>query len=229
MISHTAPDRSCSGVALAGGPSERFEGCAKGLLEVGSVRIIDRVLLALRGATERQFVAARAGAPLELYALDVPVHTDLRPPLERGSLIGLHTALSAAGGDVLVVAWDMPFVSPELLRALRTLGERTDSAAVPEGPDGLEPLCAYYPHATLDIIERQLARGELRLGTLLDVLPARATLTRDDVARFGDPAYLFSNVNSPADLAAAERWLARTGRAGASDHQSSHLTSPART
>jgi molybdopterin-guanine dinucleotide biosynthesis protein A len=211
--------RSCTGVVLAGGASERFDGRAKGLLEVGGVRIIDRVLVALRGATERQIVVTKRGAPRIEYELDVPVQADLRP--ERGSLIGLHTALSAAGGPVLVVAWDMPFVPRQLLIALRELGERRGSAAVPEGAGGLEPLCAYYPYASLDVIERQLARGELRLGALLDVLPARAILTRGDVARFGNPAFLFSNVNCPADLEAAERWLARADQAGPMDSESS--------
>jgi molybdopterin-guanine dinucleotide biosynthesis protein A len=35
-----------------------------------------------------------------------------------GSLGGIHTALLTAGARVLCVAWDMPFLSPGLLRAL---------------------------------------------------------------------------------------------------------------
>ena len=39
---------------------------------------------------------------------------------ERGSVVGIHTAIAdaAAGDIVLVVAWDMPFVSAHLLAFL---------------------------------------------------------------------------------------------------------------
>jgi molybdopterin-guanine dinucleotide biosynthesis protein A len=37
-------------------------------------------------------------------------------------------------------------------------------------------------------------------------------IEEDRVARFGDPARIFFNVNSPEDLAAAERMLGHTGR-----------------
>jgi hypothetical protein len=37
-------------------------------------------------------------------------------------------------------------------------------------------------------------------------------IPEDRVARFGDPARIFFNVNSPEDLAAAEKLLGHTGR-----------------
>src|SRR5688500_20112099 len=48
----------CVGVLLAGGAARRFRGMPKGLALVDGLRIADRVLAALRGATDRQIVVA---------------------------------------------------------------------------------------------------------------------------------------------------------------------------
>ena len=212
MSSRSDSGRPCVGVVLAGGASTRFGGRPKGLVEVGGRRLIDRVLAALRAATPRQLVVANDAALLVESLDGVPVHGDVR--LDRGSLVGLHSALTIARGNVLAVAWDMPFVSAPLLAALRELGERHGTAAIPEGPRGLEPLCAYYPYTCRALVDAQLDRQELRLSAFVDALPARTILQRDDVAEFGELEYLFANVNTPADLVAAQRWEERRARQG---------------
>src|SRR5437870_1587016 len=146
----------CSGVVLAGGANMRFGGAAKGLLELGGRRVVDWTLDALRDVTDELLLitndsAVRAAIP------GIAARGDARR--ERGSLVGLHSALTHCADALLVVAWDMPFVSPALLAALRHEGEETGAAAIPEGPRGIEPLCAYYPRACLDVAERQLDVG----------------------------------------------------------------------
>src|SRR5690349_18078252 len=140
--------RHCSGVVLAGGASRRFGGGAKGLAVVAGARVVDRVLAALTATTDEQMLIAndryiRAAVPA------VPSHPDVRT--ERGSLVGLHSALTHAREAALVVAWDMPFVSAPLLAELRRLGERRGAAVFPEGLRGPEPLCAYYPRSCLSV------------------------------------------------------------------------------
>lgn len=191
-------------MVLAGGANTRFGGALKGLSSLGSQRIVDRVLAAVAAAADQVIVIANPTLRAQLPA--VPVFGDARP--ERGALVGLHSGLTRAGDAVLVVAWDMPFLSSELLRELRRRGEERDIAVVPEGPRGPEPLCAYYPRSSLPVIEQQLARGDLRLGHFVRALPARTIMPSSDVARFGDPERLFANINTPAELDAAERTLA---------------------
>lgn len=129
----------------------------------------------------------------------------------RGSLVGLRTALSAADGDdVLLVAWDMPFVTRALLRLLVSLQSRPVYAVVPEVDGRLEPLCAVYSGRCLGTVERRLAEGELRMGALIDDLPVVRRVGRGELSRFGDPARLFFNVNTADDLAAAERMARET-------------------
>src|SRR5690349_18001647 len=191
----------CTGVILAGGVSTRFGGASKGLLELDGRRIVDRTVDALRDAADELLLIANDPAIAEAI-VGVPVRTDARR--ERGSLIGLYSALTYCADAALVVAWDMPFVSTTLLSALRRRGEATDAAVVPEGPSGPEPLCAYYPKACLAVVERQIAAGNMRLSDLVGALPRRAAFAVEEVREFGAPHRLFANFNSADDLVAAK-------------------------
>src|SRR5690348_10659640 len=103
--------RGCSGVVLAGGRSTRFNGIAKGLLEVGERRIIDRVCDALRSAVDELLLITNDVAVREAMP-NLRTFGDVRD--DRGSLVGLHSALVHGGEAILVAAWDMPFLSSEL-------------------------------------------------------------------------------------------------------------------
>jgi molybdopterin-guanine dinucleotide biosynthesis protein A len=194
--------RRCTGVILAGGQATRYGGRAKGLERVGGQRVIDRVALALAETTDELLLIANDPAATS-WLPGVRVEGDVRPG--NGSLGGIHAAIVHAGGPALVVAWDMPFVPAALLEALRTLGEEAD-VAVPESDSrrGVEPLCAYYTPACIAPIERSLDADDRRvIGFYDDVRVAR--LPAEQVRRYGDPARLFMNVNTPEELAIAER------------------------
>lgn len=196
-----SPTTVCTGVILAGGHATRYDGKPKGLERVAGERVIDRVARALRAVTDDLLLIANDPAAAH-WLPGVPVAADVRPGC--GSLGGIHAALVHAAGPVLVVAWDMPFVPAPLLAELRTLG-RTADAALPESDarHGLEPLCAYYAPACRAPIERRLDAGDLRAVAFLDDVRV-ARLPAVAVRRFGDPAVLFMNVNTPRELALAE-------------------------
>jgi molybdopterin-guanine dinucleotide biosynthesis protein A len=120
---------------------------------------------------------------------------------------GIHAALVRAGTPVLVVAWDMPFVSSPLLAALRALGEAGHDAAVAEreATRHVEPLCAWYAPACIAPIERALDAGQRRAIAFFDTVRV-ARMPAHEVAAFGSAERLFMNVNSPAELALAERY-----------------------
>ena len=197
------------GAVLAGGAARRYGGRPKGLVELGGRRILDRVVDAVRGVT---------GAPplLVANAPDGPgwrpdLHTvpDVRPGC--GSLGGIYTAVVSGAGPVLCIAWDMPFVTPGLLRALVD-GFAGYDAFLPEsdGKRGVEPLCAVYGPACAPAIERRLARGDLKaIGFHPEVKVG--TLPLERVREFGEPDVLFFNVNTPEDLERAEAAWRRHG------------------
>jgi molybdopterin-guanine dinucleotide biosynthesis protein A len=205
---------SCTGVILAGGAASRFGGLPKGLEQVEGRRIVDRVAKALREVTDDLLVIANAPEAAR-WLPGVRTEPDVRSGL--GALGGLHAALTHAASDVVLVAWDMPFVSAALLGELRRLGEGGGDASdvtlpsgagvdvvIPESDGsrrGVEPLCAWYSHRCLAAVERTLDAGDLRvIGFHTQVRVQRVPLER--VEAFGSPARLFSNVNTPDDLAA---------------------------
>jgi molybdopterin-guanine dinucleotide biosynthesis protein A len=192
----------CVGALMAGGAARRFHGVPKGLAVVGGLRIADRALAALRGASDRQIVVAN-DPRASIWFPHTAVVADDEPGL--GPLGGLRTALRAAGGaGLLVVAWDMPFDTPALLRALREIGESGASAVVPVSDHGpaVEPLCAYYAAEALQGGERLLAHGERRASALFESLPGAFALRGADLEALGDPTHLLRSVDTPQALAA---------------------------
>jgi molybdopterin-guanine dinucleotide biosynthesis protein A len=185
--------------------ASRYGGRPKGLERVGGRRVIDRVADALRDAADTLLLIANDPAAHE-WLPDLPLATDVRT--NCGSLGGIHAAIVRARAPVLVVAWDMPFVPAGLLRALREAGARAD-AALPESGSrrGVEPLCAYYSPACVPAIERRLDANDMRVISFFEDVRVER-LPEREVRRFGDPAILFMNVNTPDDLALAERHAA---------------------
>jgi len=199
------------GAVLAGGAARRYGGRPKGLVELGGRRILDRVV---------DVVAAVTGSPPLLVA-NAPDADRWRPDLrtipdvrrDSGSLGGIYTAVVSGAGPVLCVAWDMPFLTTDLLDTLvQGAASGGWDAFLPEsdGRRGVEPLCAVYGPACGPAIERQLERGDLRaIGFHADVKVG--TLPLERVRVFGDPDELFFNVNTPADLERAEAAWRRRG------------------
>lgn len=193
----------CTGVILAGGRATRYGGLPKGLERVGAQRIIDRVAAALREVSADLLLIANA-PDADSWLQGVRRRSDVI--VDAGSLGGIHAALAHAASAVVVVAWDMPFVSVALLRYLRELGA-THDAAVPESESkrGVEPLCAFYSQACLLPIEQRLASGDRRVVSFFENVNV-ARIPFDEVQQFGDPAVMFMNVNSPDELALANAY-----------------------
>lgn len=191
-----------TGAIIAGGSASRLAGRPKGLEIVDGARIIDRVANALRPHCSSLLIA-----PGTLDARDwlrgVGIAPDLLPV--RASITGIHAAISAAAGDIIAVAWDMPFVPADLIGNLgtRRFGS-TVSAVVPVVDGRPEPLCAAYNKRAAEPIADAVARGLLKNSDVLAALPNVVWLDEADLKPFGDPAVMFFNVNTPADLHRAE-------------------------
>lgn len=183
-----------TGVVLAGGQASRFGGQPKGLELIRGTRIIDRVVAALRAAADDLLLVANdAAAPGWLPGIRTV--RDVRPG--SGSLGGIYSALVHACTPVIVVAWDMPFVTASLLTPLRS--RDADVVVYESGsPRGVEPLCAFYSTSCIAPIERRIDSGDLRaVGFYDDVRVVRLPPP-------SDPHVAFLNVNTPSDLALAE-------------------------
>lgn len=196
----TDPSR-VSGVIFAGGRATRLGGVNKALLEVGGRPIIERIVDAIGPLVGEQLVLANDDA--------LGSRTDVRlvhdPDPHAGVLPALAAGLAAATGELcLAVACDMPFVSRALFERLMALQRDADAdVVIPRTADHLEPLHAVYRRApVLAAIRAALDRGERRM---ISYFPSVRVLevAAADLAAAG-PAPFF-NVNTPEDLARAQR------------------------
>lgn len=191
-----------AGAVLAGGGATRFEGRPKGLARVAGARILDRLVDVFGEALGAAPLLVANAPDAPTWRPDLRVVADVRPGM--GSLGGIYTAVVEAPAPVVCVAWDMPFVTPGLVRALAD-GLAEWDAFLPEsdGRRGVEPLCAAYGPACAAAIAASLEAGDLRaIGFHRAVRVGRLPL--EAVRRLGDPARLFFNVNTADDLARAD-------------------------
>jgi molybdenum cofactor guanylyltransferase len=187
-----------SAAILCGGHARRFAGRDKSSLIVGGRSILDRQVAELSRLTADLMLVGRAGAA----ALPQTRQVADRVP-GKGPLGGLDAALAAARAeDVIVIACDMPFVSADFLRFLTTLTPGYD-VVVPQTARGYHPLCAVYARRCAEPVARRLAAGQLTMIGLLEELRARVVLA-EEIAAFGDPDRLLSNLNTPAEFDAVE-------------------------
>ena len=187
-----------TGVIQAGGRSTRMGGAPKALMDVGGRRIIDRVVEVVGGVTDDLLLVTNAP---ELYAdLGLPMVGDAFP--DGGSLGGIYTGLRAARGEaIFTVACDMPFLSADLGRWLVGRAAEAD-VVIPETGGQLETLHACYGKRCLPAMEERLRAGRLKItGFFPDVRVL--VIPEAEVARHGDPALVFMNVNTPDELARA--------------------------
>lgn len=195
-------------VLLAGGRNTRY-GAPKALAEIGGRTILDRGLAALETAVGTDAVIV-ANDPEPYRPSGRTIRPDVRPG--TGVLGGILTAVTWAReldrGAALVLACDMPFVPPALLR--RLVDEASpDGISVPasRGPRGLEPLCAVYGIGCADAIGAALDRGERAIISFFDDVDVHE-LPLEEVERFGPVDRIFFNVNRPEEHRRAERLAA---------------------
>jgi molybdopterin-guanine dinucleotide biosynthesis protein A len=196
------------GAILAGGGATRFGGKPKGLELVGGERILDRLARTLETALGAPPLLVANAPDAAEWRPDLRIVSDVRPGF--GALGGIYTAVIEAPAPVVCVAWDMPFVSESLVRALAESLDGAD-AVLPQsdGRRGVEPLCAAYGSACGEAIAASLAEDDLRaIGfhrrIRVGILPL------DQVRALADPDLLFFNVNTADDLARADQlWRRR--------------------
>lgn len=117
-------------------------------------------------------------------------------------LVGIIAALRHAGRPLVVLGCDFPFAPPALLRAL---AEAPEPLVVPAPGGEPQPLMARWSPELLPRLETALDREEPLRRTVAALSPS--LLDDTELARFGDPARAFFNVNTLADLRAATELL----------------------
>ncbi len=208
-----------SGIILAGGKSTRM-GRDKAFVEVGGRPLIERVLERVQQVAEETIIVTNS--PQQYAHLPARLVPDV--VRGRGPLVGIYSGLQAARHDLaIVVACDMPFLKPDLLRFMLAESAEYDvviphtavsaaprglHARPPAGPTaktkGLHPLHAAYRRTCLPVIEKLIDTDDLRVIAFLAAVRVRY-IEPDEIARFDPRRQSFFNVNTPAEWEQALR------------------------
>jgi molybdenum cofactor guanylyltransferase len=210
---------------LAGGKSSRM-GVDKAFLDFHGRTLLDRALATVRAVCDRvailgdplkfnaamfkaeRFEAARlqSSDPDCLKRPDrqaLPVIPDIF--LNCGPLAGIHAALLNSTADLnLMLAVDMPLVTPDLLEFLFTTAVENGSiVTLARTAVGLQPLCAVYRREFASTAEHQLRVGKHKIDAAFEAI-ATHIIEPDRLLIAGFNEKLFANLNTPEDLESAE-------------------------
>ncbi len=206
------------GVILAGGLATRMGGGDKGLLRIGGVCLMDRVIDRLRPQVDGLALNANGDAS-RFSDLRLPVIADsiegFAGPL-AGVLAGLDWAAEQGAQSIVTVAADTPFFPRDLVPQLVQASEgqkhplvlattpRTGEEALKSGGSkrvNRHPTFGLWPVALRDDLRSALSDGLRKVVLWTDQHDGREALFP---AQPFDP---FFNVNTPDDLAHAETLL----------------------
>ncbi len=184
---------------LAGGRARRLDGRDKSRIVIGGRTILQRQLAVLQQVAVRTVIVT--GEPDRFADAGVPAIADVVAGC--GSLGGIYTAVTLGGGSVLVLACDMPFITAPFLARVIEAGREAD-IAIPRTLDGYHPLCASYAPACAGPLLKRIESGSFKVTDLLSDVRVRE-LGPDEITPFDPDGLLLFNLNTPGDLALAER------------------------
>ena len=183
---------------LAGGKSTRM-GADKAFLTLGGSSLLARSL-AVAGAVADEVCIVGEARKFQAFA---PVVEDVFRGC--GPLAGIHAALRASHMELnLILAVDLPFVTPELLRFLFAQARESPAMVTAvRARGGWQPLCAVYRGEFAEVAEKALREGRYRIDTLFDS-QRMLEISEDQLKTTGLSADIFRNLNTPEELADAE-------------------------
>lgn len=189
-----------TGVILAGGENLRIP-LLKGYLEINGTRIIDSSIKLLEQFFNK--VVIITNTPESYFYCGVPIIGDIVS--QRGPATGILSALlSTEADEIFVVACDMPFITPELIRYIvdkyRTQNSELKQwdAAISVFGERLQPLLGIYSKNIIGTIERRLNKG---LRSMKDMLAELKVLyiNEEEVSGIDPEGRSFVNINTIED------------------------------
>ncbi len=186
----------------AGGESQRM-GMEKGKIPFLGVPMIQRIIDSLSSLTDDIIIITNQP---ELYRFTgLPLFEDVTPG--KGPLGGLLTALTTAKQPLAaVIACDMPFVNPQLLKYQAEIiqSEGVD-CVIPLIDNRYEPLHAVYRREIcLPAVKYALETDHWRMISWLPMVQVH-TISQEECTFFDPHKLAFINVNTPDELSAAEK------------------------
>ena len=202
-------------VLQAGGQSNRM-GRDKGLVPFQRKPLLQFILDQIADLGKETIIISNQ--PAEYQQVGLPIFGDVYPDV--GALGGLYSAIHHATQPYcLVLACDMPFVNRSFLEHLIILAASHDAVIPRLSPPGkvgkvfAEPFRAVYNKSCLQPIQTAIENGQRRVISFFDDVDIRF-VERPEIEQFDPQVRSFFNINTPADLAEAERLALEMGKLG---------------
>jgi molybdopterin-guanine dinucleotide biosynthesis protein A len=186
--------KGVTGLILAGGKSSRF-GQNKALVEVGGVRLIERVIRVM-GSVFQQLIII-TNTPDEYAYLKLPMIEDLIKGL--GPLGGLYTGLESISTEAgFFVACDMPFLSEPLIRHILECRDEFD-LILPKIDWKIEALHGLYNRSCLPAIRELIDSQQYQVIRFFPKMRVKY-IGEAEIREYDPELKTFFNINEPREL-----------------------------
>jgi len=191
----------CTAIILAGGESKRM-GEDKAALILDGKQLLQHVIDILKPLFDHIVVSVRK----PIGACEYPQFCD--DSHDKGPMMGVAASLQQVKTNwVFVVAVDMPFISPDLIRFLA--GLRAEKQVIVPMVNGFEqPLLAYYHKSCLPMMQQQIAGGNRSLRDLIAAVD-RLIVKKDEIERFDEKMMSFYDLDCQEDLKYAKKHIGK--------------------
>jgi molybdopterin-guanine dinucleotide biosynthesis protein A len=205
------PMTNLPAVIIAGGLSSRM-GRDKSALPLGARSMIERIIARLKPQVAHIAVNTNAAPPppLPQGVVAFPDSVEGRLGPLAGVLSALrHTSLVHTEMDaVITVPTDTPFFPKDLVSRLAAARTQTDQIAIAHTNGTMHPIFGLWPVAIADDLETFLLSDDKRRVRSFIARHPMVAVEFPMIETRAGPFDLFYNINTPADHAEAERWLA---------------------
>lgn len=180
---------------LAGGENKRLP-MVKGFLEIDGKRIIESNIDLLKQIFDRVIISTNK--PEQYFYLGLPLVGDTM--MERGPMTGILSTLSMPEiSEIFVTAYDMPFISGELIRSIIDQWNKKWDAVIPVFDKRPQPLLGIYSKTIVQSMENSIKNGTRSLRKFLEGIHV-LYINEEDVRKIDREGKSFVNINTPEDV-----------------------------
>jgi len=181
-------------IILVGGESRRM-GFPKPLLLINRKNLVEIIIERLKILFSEIIVVGKGKQ--RIYGKEFIFVEDLYE--YHSPLVGIYSGLKVSKNQFnFIVACDMPFVNKNLVKyMLKITGDYDVVVSIVRGY--FEPLHAVYTKNTLNVIEEEIERGNLKVTSFYERVNVKEI--PEKIVRKHDPELMsFINLNTPKDL-----------------------------
>jgi molybdopterin-guanine dinucleotide biosynthesis protein A len=192
-----------SGVILAGGANERFNGKTKANIVIGGKTIISMIIDTIKDVFDEVIIVTNTPEEFKGYTNFKIIGDQF---LKVGPLGGIHAALKTSSKEALfVVAGDMPLLKKEfIIRQIDFYNSHKCDILIPRINRYIEPLHAIYNISILNTLEEYLT-GDHDYAVREFFKQVNVSYLKFEGSEETKNAFI--NINSPSDITIVEKIL----------------------